>query len=216
MKGQYTGLALTALVLFTSCIGIKSDIVIRGDESGTINLEYRIARGLESMGKLDGTEKWPPGPVGRTDFERTAARVPGLRVASFSSRTEDGDLVNRIRLEFASLDALTGFLDAGGNLAALYREQGGTRLVLVLGGGNSGAADPALLELVRSSAETYRLDFSLTLPGDGAFTFIDSTGRSLAGPPAGAVNIRGRTAAFSCPIGDLLASAEPVILEMRW
>ncbi|MDR2184080.1 MAG: hypothetical protein LBO80_00205 [Treponema sp.] len=216
MKGQYTGLALAALVLFTSCIGIKSDITIRGDESGTINLEYRIAHSLESMGKLDGNEKRPPVPVGRADFERTVARVPGLRVAAFSSRVEGGDLVNRVKLEFAGLEALTGFLDSGGNLAALYREQEGTRMVLVLGGGGDDGTDPALLELVRSSFAAYSLDFSLTLPGDGAFNFIDSTGRSLEGPPAGTVNIRGRTAAFSCPMGDLLASAEPVILEIRW
>jgi hypothetical protein len=215
MKGQYTGLVLAVLVLFTSCIGIKSGIDIRGDESGTITLEYRIARTLESMGKLDGNEKWPPVPVGRADFERTAARVPGLRVAAFSSRTEEGDLVNKVTLEFATLDALTGFLDPGGRTAALYREQGRTRLVLVLGGG-MGDANPALLELVRSSSEGYSLDFSLTLPGDGAFNFIDSTGRSLEGPPAGTVSVRGRTAAFSCPMGDLFASAEPVILEMRW
>ncbi|MDR2019368.1 MAG: hypothetical protein LBQ14_01225 [Treponema sp.] len=214
MKGQYTGLVLAALVLFASCIGIKSGIDIRGDESGTMTLEYRIARTLESMGKLDGNEKWLPVPVGRADFDRTAARIPGLRVAAFSSRVEGGDLVNRVKLEFAALDALTAFLDRGGQLAALHREPGGTRLVLVLGGG--AAADPALLELARASSETYSLDFSLTLPREGAFAFIDSTGRSLEGPPVGAVNIRGRTAAFSCPMGDLLASAEPVILEIRW
>jgi hypothetical protein len=216
MKGQYTGFVLAVLVLFTSCIGIKSGIAIRGDESGTITLEYRLARALESMGKLDGNEKWPPVPVGRVDFERTAARVPGLRVAAFSSRVEEGDLVNRVTLEFATLDALTGFLDRGGRAAALYREQGKTRLVLVLGGGGDAGIDPVLLDLVRSSSEGYNLDFSLTLPRDGAFTFIDSTGRSLERPPAGTVSIRGRTAAFFCPMGDLFAAAEPVILEIRW
>jgi hypothetical protein len=220
MKGPYTGLALTlvlaAVILFTSCIGIESAIDIRGDESGTITLEYRMARALESMGKLDGNADRPPVPVGRADFDRTAARLPGLRVASFSSRTEGEDLVNRVKLEFDGLDVLTGFLDSGGRRAALYREQGKTRLALTLGGGLDNP-DPALLELVRSSSEGYSLNFSLTLPRDGAFTFIDSTGRSLAEPPAGTLSLRGaRAAAYSCPMGDLLSSAEPVILEVRW
>jgi hypothetical protein len=207
-------IGLAALGVLTSCIGISSDLVIRGDGSGTFTLEYRVSRTLESLGRLDGNESRPVVPAGRADFERTAARTAGLTLRDFASREEGKDLVTTVKMDFANLDALLGFLDASGQRAVLSRENGGTRLSFVLG--EPSAADPALRELIRSVSEGYTLEFRFTLPGNSGVAFLDGNGGTLAAPPAGTAGFRDGTGAYSVAMADLLSAPEAVIMELRW
>jgi hypothetical protein len=98
--------------LLGSCAGSRSDITIRRDGSGTINLEYRISRLAESLGKQEGNEAWPPLPAAKADFERSVDRIAGLKIRSFSTKAEEKDVVHTIRMDFAHPQALLGFLDA--------------------------------------------------------------------------------------------------------
>ncbi|GHT76702.1 hypothetical protein FACS1894124_8630 [Spirochaetia bacterium] len=88
--GVLAGVLITGVL--GSCIGMSADITIRRNGSGVLALEYRMSRELESLGKLDGNERWLPIPVGKADFERTTDRIPGLALKSFSSKTTDKTL----------------------------------------------------------------------------------------------------------------------------
>ncbi|GHT76065.1 hypothetical protein FACS1894124_8080 [Spirochaetia bacterium] len=57
---------------------------------------------------------------------------------------------------------------------------------------------------------------SFTLPSEAELFFTDRNGLKLASPPAGWKVQSGTKAAFSAPMGDLLLSAEPARLEIRW
>jgi hypothetical protein len=208
-----TALLLTCLL--GSCLGVKSDISIRRNGSGSISLEYRISGELESLGKLEGNAAWPPLPVGRGDFERTAARVPGLSLDSFSVKTEGGDVVSRVKLDFADTQALLGFLDAAGQRASLTRDGGRQCLSLVLGGGNQ-ALDGDLAALVLTACEGYALEMNFSLPGDAEMALFDASGRSLEAPPAGWVITNQGKPGVSVPMGRLLTSEEALRLEIRW
>jgi len=118
-----------ALTLMNSCLGVAADITIRADGSGTIVLEYRVSQMLESLGRLDGNENWPAIPVGKVDFERSLARIPGLRLSSFSAKdvphSSSGggrDLLTKVALEFKDTAALLAFLDSAGSHASLTQE----------------------------------------------------------------------------------------------
>jgi hypothetical protein len=200
--------------ILTSCIGVSSEIEVRKDGSGTIELEYRIARFMESLGKLDGNERWLPLPVGRADFERTLARIEGLRMTAFSSRDDGRDIINTVKLEFSDLDALLRFLDASGRRAALFREGEGYRLSLGFGGVKN--ADPDLLELVSSVSGGYELRCYLTLPGEASLSFTDGEGRPRSGPPAGTAVSEGKRVGFSSPMTEILSSEEAVVMDIRW
>jgi hypothetical protein len=207
MGKKLPALLAVTVIFFSSCVGVASEIVLRRDGSGTLSLVYRFSRELESLGKLDGNERWPPLPVGKADFDRTIARIDGLSLHSFTTKTAGKDIINQVRLDFASLEALLRFLDASGQRASLTQEGGRNRLTLSFSGANSRSVDPELLALLASSMEGYSLDFGITLPQKP----------ELRGtPPAGTVAIQGTKVVFSTPMAELLASPEPVTLEILW
>jgi hypothetical protein len=207
-------MALCAAVL-GSCIGISSETTLRRDGSGTLKLEYRLSRELESLGKLDGNARWLPVPVGKADFERTAARVPGLTLKSFDSLVAGKDVVNRVTLDFTDTASLIRFLDASGRGASFVRENGQNLLSLQIGGGQ-GAVNPELEELAALISEGYSLDLSFSLPSRGELTLTDGTGRPLSAPPRWQLTGGGSRVSFSAPIGDLLLFDGQVRLEVRW
>jgi hypothetical protein len=228
-------LALAAAFIFSSCVGVAQETVIRRDGSGTIVLQYRFSRELETLGKLDGNEKWPSLPVGKADIERTLARIPGLSLRSFTTKTTGKDIVNQVKLDFTGLEALVHFLNgsvgdtgsygdtgaagdtgsAGGQRASLARDGGKNRLTLAFGG-SGGGTDPELLALLTTAMEGYVLDFGLTLPRAPELRILDGNGGLRETPPAGIVNLRGNRAGFSAPMAELLSAKEPVTLEILW
>jgi hypothetical protein len=215
MKGSWrVKIGMLSAVLLSSCIGLSADIAIRRDGSGTVAMEYRISPVLESLGKLDGNEGAPPLPVGRADFERTAARIEGLRLRSFSTGEKDGEKTVKAALDFSDLNALAAFLDALGQGARFSQEQG-RRLSLTLGGGLENR-DRELLDLIREISRGYSLDLTITLPSGGTLTLLDRNGRAIAAPPAGTAVLEGRKFRFSAPLGDLLTAPEKTVLELSW
>jgi hypothetical protein len=207
------GLWFFLLVLFTSCAGAEAAIVIRRDGSGTIALEYRIARALESLGKLDGNERWPPVPVGKADFERSAARVPGLTVSSFSSKQTERDIICQVKLNFTNLEALASFLDASGRRAILVRDGGRTGLTLSFGGYGKNI-DTDLLTLASAVTEGYTLGLRFALPAEASCRVLDTKGTRTS--PPGTLKVQGRQVDYAASMADIVASAEPVILEILW
>jgi hypothetical protein len=208
---------LCVVLVFSSCVGASMEIVVRRDGSGTIALEYRLSRELESLGKLDGNQNWPAVPVGKADFERSAARIEGLSLRSFSEKTTAADTLYQARLDFASLEALVRFLDDTGRSASLSGEGGENRLALSFN--NSAGlleADEKLLELLASSFEGYALDFGITLPRPPELRVADGRGALLESPPAGTTRLQGNRVSFSAPMADLLSAPEPARLEIVW
>ena len=216
MKRCFLPLILAAplfLSILGSCVGISSEITLGRNGSGTIKLEYRLSRELESLGKLDGNEGRPPIPVGKTDFERTAARIPGLTLKSFNSAVDGADVVYRVTLNFADTDALLRFLDASGQKASLSRENGRNRFSLLLAAG--GPVEPGLGNLVSSASAGYFLTMSFSLPAEAELTLMDGEGGRL-NPPQGWKLSGGGRPSFSAPIGEVLLFDGPLYLEIGW
>ena len=178
------------IILFSSCFGVNMDIALNQNGSGIITLEYRINRSIDALGRLDGNQRWNTIPVGRADFERTLDRLPEMRLLSFSSREDERDLVINARLEFASIEGLLAFLDAGGRRSVFSGDARSGRLLLTL---NEGAAieNPALRELIAAISEPYSVNINMSFPG-------------------------GRRTSYSFPLNEVLNSAEAINLEFSW
>jgi hypothetical protein len=215
-RAAFITLLLFSSVLFGSCFGAEASIAIRRDGSGTIDLEYRVAQALESLGKLDGNERWPPVPAGRADFERSAARVAGLSLASFSSSRTERDVVYQVRLNFETLEALASFLDAYGSRAVLSREGERNVLTLRIGEGNGDTLDKDLLALASSAFEGYRLFLRFSLPASASSRFLDTAGAVKDSPSAGEMELRGTEASYAAVFPEILSAREPVVWEIAW
>jgi hypothetical protein len=213
LQSFFLGVMSLITLFFSSCIGIKTNITIRNNGTGTIDLEYRISRIAESLGKLDGNEGWPVLPVGKADFERTISRIDGLRLTSFSVRDDEKDRVIRAKMDFSRPEALIDFLDAPGQRAHLIREEKKHRLSLTLGGGTQNQ-DPELMELVETVFRGYAIELGITFPRD--ITLTDGSGRKIDALPVGNVRETERNIRFSSPMADLLLTKEPVLMEVLW
>jgi hypothetical protein len=200
---------LGALFLGVSCVGVTADIRISHDGSGVIDLEYRIPSGVEGLGRLDGNAGWPIVPVGRADFERTAARIEGLRLRSYSARESGGDCIYTAKFSFTGMGVLVRFLGEG----ALWSE--GAGLSLTLSEGREGR-DPELGALFAGAAAGRFLSLSFSLPAGGELFLQDRRGESRS-PPAGAeLLLRGRRLSFKAPLEALLSDPAGLTLKLRW
>jgi len=207
-----------ALFLFTSCLGASMEIRIRPNGSGRIVLEYRVSRTLETMARFDGNERWPAIPVGRADFERTVARIPGLRLASFSTRNVsgdggdggDGDLVTRAVLDFAHPEALLGFLDATGSRAAFAPGGSAPMLRLVLLDPFPPIENRELLSLFREVSAGYEISVNVRTPRDILRVGLPE----LSGPAR--TERGGRNFSLAVDTGDIPAFTDGLYLDVFW
>ena len=205
--------ALFFVMLMTSCIGINADIAFNSDYSGTITLEYRISSLMESLGKQDGNENYPVIPAGKTDIERTLARVPGMKLLSWNSRDTNNDKIITFKIQFPDINTLVHFLDASGQKAVYAREGNTSKMTFVLNaGGQSRNRD--LETLVRQVCRGYDVSVSVSLPAEGRLNLLDNTGQQTE--PAALKNAAGKKLSFSLPLETVLFAPGGMKAEFIW
>ena len=199
-----------AFVLFLcSCFGMSMDIELRQNGSGTLSLEYRISKSLDSLGKLDGNERWNTIPVGRSDFERTISRLPDIKLVSFSSKEDQKDVIISAKLEFSSIKGLLAFIDAGGQRSSFSGDARSGSLVLTLSEGSQNI-DADLLKLIENVSSSYSVKMGMSFPGDGTLSILDNNGRALEAPK------RDKKVSCSFPLYSILSSANGINAELKW
>ena len=218
MRNVKIALLLLPLASFVSCIGVKADISVRADGSGKMAIEYRVSQMAEALGRLDGNQRWQTVPVGRADFERSMARLPGLRLSSFSSKSDGKDVINRAELEFKKVEDLLAFLNPAGKegLASFSQDKGKSRLRLIFSEG-AADADADLLLLVKSMSEGYELSVSLSVSENAELVLTDGAGQGIKESP---VSVRivpsGKKISFTIDTGELLSLKEGLGVELCW
>jgi hypothetical protein len=183
-------------LIFTSCIGIKTEVQVRRDLSGTVRLVYTVSQEFLDNGTLDGNENWPALPIGRLDFERTVSRIDGLTLKAYHEKKAGHDRLFEVTLAFDHVSALAAFLDANGQHFD-YKNENGSHVFTVLFNANLNTAqdnerpyDGAVLALAEAALAGYQFDFSISVPGDRK--------------------------AYSVPMADLLTSPQAERLEVRF
>jgi len=204
--GLWYCLFFVSLVLMNSCLGVSADIVMRADGSGTIALEYHVSQMLEAMGRLDGNENRPAIPVGKVDFERSVARIPGLSLKSFSVK----DLVTKATLEFKDAAALLAFLDSAGSHASLDQSGGKNTLRLVMLDKTSDVIDADLISLLREISAGYEMSINFTAPKEASLSVIPSS------VPTTRLVPKGKKVSFAIGTGELVSLREGLALEIVW
>jgi hypothetical protein len=209
MKRIIFYLLFASLALMTSCLGASIDIVMRADGSGTVALEYRASQMLESLGRLDGNAGWPAIPVGKADFERSVARIPGLCLSSYSV-SGDKDLITKVKLDFKEPAALLAFLDSSGSRASLVQENGKNALRLVLLDPATDALDADLLSLLQEISSGYEIRVSFAAPKVAALSVIPPS------VPAASIAPQGKKVSFAIGTGELVGMRDGLTLEIVW
>ncbi|MDR0878652.1 MAG: hypothetical protein LBN21_11410 [Treponema sp.] len=207
-------MVLPCVFILNSCMAVKAGITVRRNGSGRIQLEYRVSRIAESLGRLDGNESRHTVPAGRADFNRTLNRLPGLRLISFSEKQTEKDIINRVEIEFDALESLLPFLDAGGK-ARLAHDQGKNRLSVILTEGFT-ERDGDLAALVQKVSEGYEVAISFSAP-DGAELFLTNGKGEAAEKIIGAkTSSSGKTVSVLITTAELLSAEDGLGLQFVW
>jgi hypothetical protein len=202
--------------MLTACLGMETEIDIKQDGSGTIDMTYRISNELFALGTLPGNESSPPVPVGREDFERTFNRIPGTELISYSEREDGGDRLFLVKAKFANLEALAAFLDAHGKQAVL-EQKGGKTILSVSFDMDADAVDPDMAPILPIIFENYFLDFSVSLPRNCEVSYMDGNGGGLPAMPYGEVTVAAKRVVFHSPMADIFTDLkDPAVLVIRW
>ena len=221
------GIALiccTVLVLLTSCFGVNADITLNADGSGSMQLEYRIDKSLYDLGMLDGNERWNTIPVGRADFERTVARLPGMRLRSHSQKEEfyPDIIITTVRLDFSNIETLLAFLDASGNRSAMTGNAETGSLLLTLSDGETLQSDELkalIADISRyydgNQSRDYAVRVGMTFPHEANLALTDKEGSPLNSSKI-EVQPRGRTVSLTVPLYEALTSDQGIRAEFRW
>lgn len=187
----------------SSCIGLSSSVDIRADGSGTISLEYRVSRLVESMGKTGGDDRWLPLPLRRAEMEQAVSLIDGLSLTSFSAKEDETDLAVQAGLSFRDLESFIRFWNSSGRSAVLTENGGKRSLSLRLAEG-SGALDPDLKRLIDTVFSGYLVSLRFAFPSVP----------SVSG--GGSVDAASRSASFSSSVPALLSTEKPLAWIITW
>jgi hypothetical protein len=196
---------------FLSCIGVASRITINQNGGGTLHIEYRIARSLETLGMLDGNEKWLPVPIGRADMERTIARVEGLSLVSHTTRQAGDDLVHTAEISFSSTAALSAFFDSTGQ--DFLADFDGKRMRISFPEQKDISGE--FKELLTGALEGYDFSFSFTVPGKANVTWLDKEGKTMQNYKGSCI-AGNNTVEYTIPMAQLVFLDASQTMEVRW
>jgi hypothetical protein len=209
--------AIPVLLALSSCLGLSADFQIRKNGSVKLAMEYRYPRTAENIGKLDGNERWQIIPAGRADWERTAARVDGMKLSSFSSSNDTRDIINKVTLDFSTTDALIKFLNPAANgKRASFNQSGGSNTLKIIFTEPSSEINADLVELMKQVSYGYKLKISFNTDKESAITFTDGSGKPASPPENVEVISKGKKVSFSIDTAELLQLKEGLGVELKW
>lgn len=204
---------LITLILLNSCIGLSMDIQVRRNGSGKIDMEYRVSKMAEVIGRLDGNERWPIIPVGRADWERSIARIDGVKLASFSSRENAQDSVTKVTLDFDNIDALIKILGSTGTTSS----SDSNTLNIIFNGNIPSEIDSDLLELFRQVSAGYNVAFGFTAVGSASTLIVtDGKGNEISAPARAKIVPSGRKVSLSMDTADILEFKDGLGVRVHW
>ena len=212
MKKKCVIFLMLIISIFSSCLGLSMDISMRGNGSGRVVMEYSIPAGAESIGRLDGNENWPIIPVGRADWQRTVSRIDGVRLASFSSRTRQQEVITKVALDFDSPDALVNLLDPSGTRASYSTGA----LNIVLNKNIPSEINPDLLDLLRQVSSGKKISITFTAAGTVSnITVTNGEGNSITTPQTAQVVQEGRRVSFTIDTVEVFDQTEGLGITIR-
>ncbi len=196
---------LIGVVLLASCVDVETRLSIHGNGSGTLVLDYSIARQLADLGRTAAEAPAVPLPLEREDFQRALAGVPGLVLKSFTRSQNELEVSIRAEISFVSLEALAR--------VEVFQEM---RLRLETSGSRR-----TMSVLLARAAESPVSDDSVAMVGDmfqgRALTYVvQAPSRIVSATPGAELSADGRTLTYTARMTDLVRLPEDLVLTVSW
>ncbi|MCX7025784.1 MAG: hypothetical protein NT080_14390 [Spirochaetes bacterium] len=195
--------ALVSCLLLYSCVGVSGTVTFGADGSGTASFTYTVSKTVESLGKLEANSTKLPFPVSREDFDRSASRIPGLRLDRWNRKDTADDIVIDVGIAFDSPATFALFLDPEGKRAA-FRQSGKEKELSIRLATGKTALDPDLAKFVDTVFAGYLFDVTMKTPS-----------KLVSASPA-TIDPSGLSARYKVPMNDVLKSQSDILWVIRW
>ncbi|GBU29098.1 hypothetical protein R84B8_02662 [Treponema sp. R8-4-B8] len=223
MKNKHVAIYFTSifilLLTLNSCIGLSLSIKMNKDGSGQLTMGYRISK-MINLGALDGNESMPLIPISKADWERTINRIPGAKLASYSSVEDKRDTVIKAVIDYKDDKSLLALLDPFGEMTSINRQGQSGKLELILPNGSSddSAYDNDLMDMMRTYLVMDGYNFSVSFSGPGNSTLAVTDGEGKVVPPQSSAKtvLSGKLVSYSIGIMDLLDNKNGLGLIFTW
>ncbi|GMO54704.1 MAG: hypothetical protein Ta2G_13690 [Termitinemataceae bacterium] len=213
--------SLFTSLLLSSCLGMKTEVKVKKDGSGSARTVYTVSEDLLKMlNEQDGTDFKMPIPLEKHDFENAVKKVPGLKMTNYKSSDTPKDRIITVDFTFADFTALLGFLDSAG-VKNDYDKSGNTNILylvftydaksLKLNSLNANAR-----QMIPFTFQGYTMDFNIEFPSPANVRYMNVDGEELSALSAGSISTEKNKVLFSSPMASLLVSSAPVIVELTW
>lgn len=194
-------------ILFSSCMGMETTIVINSQNSGTITAEYRLSEELVNFGALEANKSLLPIPITKADFENSLASAKGLKLLSWSSGKNGTDTTIKSVISFDSLEALMQYLDPQGKMAR-YSATSVENSIWFSLGDSVPPMDEQMKNIAREAFAPYMFKFTISAPSKILKANSSSSVISSV--------VDGKKAVFSGKMQDIITSSEAPVLELGW
>ena len=197
-------IVILTVVLLSSCIGIKSEILLRQDGTGVLTLSYKISQFMKNI-DAGREEKQLPLPVNEEEFVRTAEGIEGLRLTDIDEREDEENVYIRAELEFDSVDAVNA-LGRAGQIGISLENQGNTNTFrqVIFAGQEGEEITEDSLEMIETFFQGYDLVYAITVPSQ------------VKSHSLGDLSADGRTVTYTITVPEILKASQPLVLEVDW
>jgi len=197
-------IVILTVVLLSSCIGIKSEILLRQDGTGVLTLSYKISQFMKNI-DAGREEKQLPLPVNEEEFVRTAEGIEGLRLTDIDEREDEENVYIRAELEFDSVDAVNA-LGRAGQIGISLENQGNTNTFrqVIFAGQEGEEITEDSLKMIETFFQGYDLVYAITVPSQ------------VKSHSLGDLSADGRTVTYTITVPEILKASQPLVLEVAW
>lgn len=196
--------SILVLVSLTSCIGIDTQVSMRDDGSGSLQLDYRISQFMKNL-DVAKSDWHLPLPVSREDFQRTVDSIPGLRLVSLAQKEDERDVFINSRIDFDRVEAVNA-IGKDGQIELSYSQEGDLhvfRQQIYRGSSLEGISQESL-RMVETFFEGYALSYRVLAPA------------TIKSHSLGELSEDKRSVSYRTTVADLLKSGEKKVLEVAW
>ena len=191
------------ILLFSSCVGVETNISFREDGSGTVTLVYQISHMVVHLGTTEG-EKVVPLPVSEEDFKRAVESIDGLVLKSVKQTEDEKNVTITAKIDFQNIEAFSQVESFTNMPATLQKSDGLMVFEQVITTGEEEKIDEDSLKLVKTIFEGYSISFRVTTPGE------------IVSHNMGQLTDDRRTVVYELQISDLLQMQERTALSVSW
>lgn len=205
--------------LFASCVGASASFTVKRGGSGSVALEYRVAKTFSSMGDFL-RESGPPLPLSKEDFAASIKNVEGLELKSYEQKEDGSDDVYTVKIAFKKLEDVVSYLNSSQNQRIIYKEEDGKKTLTYFFWrsleSNDIVKDDAMVSVISQAFNGYDFAFSINLPKAYSVKYINAAGAELKNQPPAVITHNKKTYSLKTPASSVFLADETSGFVISW